>query len=295
MKGKTLRLGMLCAAALVLCLGVYFANMEEAIPTGIAGQTSNAVEGGVAVPVPMYHHVLNEGNKLLGNYAVTPAELEKDLQWIQENGYTTVLPSELLSYVQNGTELPEKPIMLSFDDGYENFYAYVYPLLQKYQAKAVVSVIGYYSDLYSNTEDKHLNYSHLTWDELKEMQESGLVEVGNHTYNLHKSDGKRKGCTKLKSESEEAYRTMLLEDVNTLQSRAEEMLGGRPILFAYPFGSVSKQTPSIIAEAGFQVTLSCEEGSNYVREGDPECLLMMKRTNRVHNADTSAFYEKLTK
>ena len=83
----------------------------------------------IALPVIMYHHIL-ESSKLLGAYVITPTELENDFKWIQKEGYTPVVVADLLAYVHNDVPLPEKPIMITFDDGYESNYVYAYPLLQ---------------------------------------------------------------------------------------------------------------------------------------------------------------------
>ena len=99
-------------------------------------------EEGVDVPVVMYHHVLEEDSSLLGDYVISRQELESDLQWLQKAGYTPVSPDQLIAYAAGEGELPQNPILLTFDDGYESFFANAYPLLQKYQMPAVVSVIG---------------------------------------------------------------------------------------------------------------------------------------------------------
>ena len=91
------------------------------------------------------------------------------------------------------------------------------------------------------------------------MQSSGVVEIANHTYDLHSSDGARLGTKQLSGESLEDYTKLLTEDLTLFQQKAEENLQSKPVLFAYPFGAVSKGEPEIIKNLGFKVTLSCEE------------------------------------
>ena len=151
----------------------------------------------------MYHSLLKDEARH-GKYVISPAEFENDLQYLKKHGYTTILMSDLIAYTQ-GKELPEKPVLLTFDDGYYNNYLYAFELAKQYQCKFVISPIGYYADQYTDTPDENAYYSHATWEELQEMAESGLVEVQNHSYNLHKSDGSRLGVKKVSGETETQY------------------------------------------------------------------------------------------
>ena len=83
--------------------------------------TVMAEDPGVRVPVIMYHAVMDDASRL-GKYVISPEELESDFKWLSENGYTAVLSEDLINYTENGAALPEKPILLTFDDGYYNNY-----------------------------------------------------------------------------------------------------------------------------------------------------------------------------
>ena len=104
----------------------------------------------VFVPIVMYHGVLDDTSRQ-GQYIITPTQLEEDLKIIKERGYTTVVMQDLLDYVDNGTPLPDKPIMLTFDDGYYNNYLYADPLLKRYGMKAVISPVCKWTEFYSDT------------------------------------------------------------------------------------------------------------------------------------------------
>ena len=84
----------------------------------------------------MYHSFVPDGTDC-NTWTLTDARFREDLQWLDDNGYTTVLPSELAA----GGPLPEKAVMLTFDDGYENNYSIAYPLLKEFDAKAVISLV----------------------------------------------------------------------------------------------------------------------------------------------------------
>lgn len=248
----------------------------------------------IALPVIMYHHIL-ESSKLLGAYVITPAELENDFKWIQKEGYTPVVVADLLNYVYHDVPLPEKPIMITFDDGYESNYVYAYPLLQKYGFKAVINIFGRCTDEFTQTDDKHINYSHITWNEIQEMAESGVIEFQNHSYNMHSNaNGHRKGIQKLYSEDAAAYRKALTGDLGRLQEEFQEHLGYAPTAFAYPFGFIEPAADSILRDMGFQATFSCEEKIHYISK-DPESLYKIKRFNRPHNMNTADFFAKIEK
>lgn len=235
-----------------------------------------------SVPIIMYHSICDDGEKA-SKFVINKGALERDLKYITDNGYTTVSSGELISYVENGTPLPEKPIMLTFDDGYFNNYCYAYPLLKKYNAKAVISIIGKYTDLYSETDEENPNYSHITWEQAREMYESGLVEIQNHSYDSHTLDKGRNGTKMKNGETETAYASYILSDLGRLQQEVEQNLGYTPLVFAYPFGSVCEEAYDILKDMGFKVTLSCEEKVNKIRRNDSECLYMMYRYLRTNN------------
>lgn len=233
---------------------------------------------GIDVPILMYHSILKNSN---GNkYIVSPSGFENDLKFLGENGYTTIVMQDLIDYVYEGKELPPKPAILTFDDGYYNNYVYIYPLLKEYNAKAVISIVGSYADLYTQQKDTNPNYAHLSWEVIREMSDSGLVEFQNHTYNFHSFDKGRKGCKKNRGESVEEYTRILTEDVGSMQEKCLEQLGSTPTTFTYPFGFVCDESFEIIKELGFKASLSCQEGINRLGR-DPDELYMLKRCIRT--------------
>lgn len=273
---------MLCAAALSVALCAAAVITVSAV----------TAEEGVEIPVVMYHSVLKDEARH-GKYVISPAEFENDLNYLKKHGYTTILMADLIAYTQGG-ELPEKPVLLTFDDGYYNNYLYAFETAKQYQSKFVISPIGFYSDKYTDTPDENAYYSHATWDELKEMADSGLVEVQNHSYNLHKSEGGRLGVKKASGETEQQYESMLTQDLLKAQEEIERHVGVRPTTFVYPFGAVSKDTPGIVKKLGFSATLSCEEKISRVTR-DPESLFYLGRYLRVSGGTSQDFFEKRMK
>lgn len=235
------------------------------------------------VPILMYHG-LSDGSIAMGDYYVSQAAFESDLKYLKENGYTTITMSELIDYVYDKTgkmALPEKPVILTFDDGFLNNHTYGTDLLKKYQMKAVISVIGSATKEMSNTLYKNKKTCAVTWEELSEMQKSGVWEVQNHTYDLHDLNKGRKGASRKAGEAEEAYEKMLKEDLSSLQTELKKTLNTVPNTFTWPYGAYTKDCRSLLKTLGFEASLSCNGGVNKIQQGDTEGLFLLKRNIRT--------------
>lgn len=278
-RAKRVLRGFLAAAA---CFLAFFCgvNAEEA-----------KVENGIFLPVIMYHSILRDSARG-GMYVVSPSTLESDMRWLDSHGYNTVLTSDLVDYIQNDIPLPEKPVMLTFDDGYYNNLTYALPLLEKYDMHAVISVVGSYTEKYSAIDDAQPAYAHLSWKDLSFLASTGRVEIGNHSYDLH-SNTARKGCKILANEGEEEYYNMLYADVGLLQSELYNKSGIRAVTFAYPFGYICDQSVPVLEELGFVCTLNCYEKPNYITK-DIGCLYDINRYNRPSGISTEVFMKKIT-
>jgi len=231
-------------------------------------------EEGIRLPILMYHALVSQ-SKYQNTYFIDPSIFENDLKYLQDNGYTTVVVADLIAYVENGTPLPEKPVMLTFDDGYYNNYMHAYSLLQKYGMKAVISPVGKLTDDYSSIQNTHEYYAYLNWDRIREMSLSGVIEIQNHTYDMHHTDGT--GSIKRRNgESDEAYNKRISDDFSLFQTRAVEIVGITPTAMVYPYGAYNETSEKIAHELGFKATFTCREGVNYITR-DPECLYRLKR------------------
>ncbi len=246
--------------------------------------------GSVQLPVIMYHSILKDEARA-GPYVLSPSALEADLDYLQHNGYETVTVSELVDFVDGKGELPEKPVLITFDDGFYNNYLYAYPLLAERDMQAVVSVIGEQTALYTENGQENAYWSYLSAGRLVEMQESGVFEIGNHSFDLH-DDSVRKGCLKKRGESLSQYRQMLAEDTRQAQTYLAESGLTPPLCYAYPYGAYSEETEGILKELGFRCTLSCEERQNIISPGDPDCLYLLGRYNRPSGMSTTTFFDK---
>lgn len=241
-----------------------------------------------ALPIIMYHSLADTEDT---PYAVSPERFEKDLIYLRQAGYTTVVMREVVDYVDGKGTLPEKPVMLTFDDGYYNNYYYAFPLLKKYGCQMVLSPIGRCIDAFSEHADTHLAYSYVTWSQLREMTRSGLVEIGNHSYDLHQNTASQQGLRKKQGETEAAYRERLCGDVGWMQQRFFAALGTAPLTLTYPFGFYSRETLPLAKDLGFRAALTCEAGTNLLT-ADPDCLYHLKRYLRPCGVSSEDFFTK---
>ena len=236
------------------------------------------------LPIIMYHNV-SKNPELLGKYTISQKELEEDIIYLKEQGYTTIVVEDLIAFTHNGISLPEKPIMLTFDDGYSNTVKYVLPLLEKYDCKAVVSIVGEYVEKSSenNYPDPYLN-----WSQVNELIDSGYVEIQNHTYSMHTLDN-RQGCRIMTDESYEEYKEAILKDVGKLQQLMKEKTGYTPKAFTYPYGFSCEECNEILRDMGFLSTITCNIGVNSLYGKNDE-LYELKRINRPTGINNVSFF-----
>ncbi len=273
---------------LTLCIGIFISAICASMAFYAVPANTNV--SGLKLPIIMYHG-LCESESRQNEYMIEPDYFEQDLKFLSENGYNTIFLSELVSHYKNGTPLPENPVIITFDDGYLNNYTYAYPLLKKYNAKAVISPIGLSADDAENEEYRSPLWSQCTWEQLKEMHDSGLVEIQNHTYNLHKLSGGARGAAAKNGEDYEEYKKRLTNDLIEENNRIKEKIGTKPCAFVYPFGAKSKDTEKIVRSLGFEAILDCENKMNYI-SGNAD-LFALHRFLRPNNVSAEEFFGEI--
>ena len=284
--GKMLRLLVIdLAVLLILRITLGLAGCFE-IPE--SRPAAAAVQDGVHLPVIMYHSI-RKGPE--SGYAVTPETLESDLAYLRSGGWESVSPDDLVRFVRDGLLLPEKPILLTFDDGFYNNLCYAVPLLEQYGFCATVNIVGEFSQELAPADPHVPAYSYLTAPDLQEMQASGHISFGNHTSRMHHR-GARMGCRIRADESEAAYRAVLRKDLADTQLFLHHAIGEEPTIFAYPYGFECPEALPVLQEMGFYITLTCYEGDNYLTS-DPACLRELRRWNRAGNQSSEVFFSKV--
>ena len=288
--GLILRLRKMHAvSALAVLLFVLFLFALRADPTR---QVLSAPETR-RLPIVMYHHVLPDLSRA-GRYVLPVRQLEEDLQYLQACGYQSVTVDDLVAFVQGTRDLPEKIVMLTFDDGYQSAEDYVLPLLEQTDMKAVLAVVGQFAQTYTDSGDTNVRYASLSWDALRRLRESGRFELQSHSYALHSNEKNgRRGLAQLQGESEESYRAMLTADLQRNQDAIQTNTGATPTALVYPYGAFSPATTQIAKDCGFLATLTCEEQVNTVTLGEPDCLYSLGRFNRPAGKGSAAFFQTL--
>ncbi len=267
---------------LVICALIF---IETSSPKSI---TTSTEHNSVKLAVIMYHGFTNSANE--STYVINAKKLEEDIIYLKEQGFSFITAKELIKFCDYGTPLPERCVMLTFDDGYLNNFLYAYPIIQKYDVKVTVSPIAYYADYHTKNSDTNPSYAHMTWPQLKEMSDSDLVDIQNHSYNMHSLQNGRKGSAKAVWESPRDYREAFLHDLFKAHKAIQDATGKEPIAYAYPFGSISFETRDLLKCCGYRVSFSCEEGFNIITR-NKDSLYMLKRFNRSNERNIASIFE----
>jgi peptidoglycan/xylan/chitin deacetylase (PgdA/CDA1 family) len=223
------------------------------------------------LPVLCYHNIHDgEGEKEL---SVCSTVLNLQLGYLKENGYNTISVQQLLQYWDNGTALPPKPVLLTFDDGYKSMAVHLYPLLQLYQAKATVFLLPGF--VHSANESSN---TYLSLTEIKNISNQ-FLEWGIHSYD-HKNYKKLTPA-------------QITEDIaKCIAWFKENNIHFVPAL-AFPFGAFQKNNPfkrvsffKAVAAAGIQVSFRLGNRINFLQKNKP---LMLQRIDIKGNETPEKF------
>lgn len=198
----------------------------------------------VHVPILLYHYVeyvQDKGDTIRISLNITPYTFEEQIKTLSDAGFTFMTNGELTQALEGKRKLPKKPIVLTFDDGFRDFYTDAYPILKKYNAKATQYVIAGFLDV---------NANHMLKSEVSEIAGDGLVEIGAHTVNHAWLRGRTKDSVKYEvSESKK-----MLEDITSL----------KVVSFAYPYGAFDKQAIDEVKKAGYNSAVSTVPGIDQI-------------------------------
>lgn len=244
----------------------------------------------VRLPMLTYHEI-SEDPALWNDFVVSPEKLRGDLEALLDSGFTPIHFSDLLAFMDGYAELPDRPVIISFDDGYKGNYDYAFKLAREIDIKFTVALVGITVGDIWQTDSSEFSFSHLTEENIKEMHRSGLVEFNNHTFDLHKNTGtySGSGINRFQDEAEEAYIIRLREDIQKNSDYIYSLLGLKPEVFVYPMGYHSSIAEELLKEMGFRATLVTSGGTNLLDDGTS----LMKRINASYAMSSGELLEAL--
>ncbi len=195
----------------------------------------------VRVPILMYHHVSDlpaNADQFRRDLTVTPDDFTTQMRYLKDKGYHTITPDQLAGALLRGDKLPPKPVMLTFDDGYDDAFTEVFSILQQFDDTGTFFVVSDFID-----EGRG---GYLTWDEAKKMAAGGMA-IEDHTRE-HKDMRKRS-------------REWLDGEIVPARDRIEAMTGSHPLYFCYPSGQYDAQAIEEVRAAGFVAAFTTNDGT----------------------------------
>lgn len=245
----------------------------------------------------MYHHVNPEGNFI----NVTPAAFEKHMGHLRDHGFNALNTEDYLSIISGKQHPPKKPIMITFDDGWLDNWIYAFPVLKKYHMKAVIfTVTSLVADKARRGRDdekavlplpvhrecqKMVDTGRarevmLSWDEMREMESSGLIDIQSHTH-THQRWDKMKYDEKTRS-------TVISRELETSKKIIQDKLDKECSSLCWPWGKYNEEDITLAQSAGYKLLFTTEKGTNSAG-ADP---WRIKRIT-IGNISTFAFRKKI--
>jgi len=286
-----IRISLLCL--LMVLAGVFSTTGQVAAQTLTAAPTPAAALSNAVAPandpaqsfrVLCYHDIRDN---LLESFktqpervAVETQELIRHFTWLQENGYHPVSLQQIVDARAGRANLPEKAVLLTFDDGYKSVYTKVFPLLKLFNFPAVIAIVGEWIETPPGAQvafgDNLLARDQFAnWDDIRAMVASGLVEVASHSHDMHKGiQANPQGNSmpaaisrtywpqKASYESDLEYAARIKSDLRRNSNLIERELHRRPRAMVWPYGSYNLATTKWAAEAGMPITMNLESGPN---------------------------------
>lgn len=192
-------------------------------------------------PILIYHYieiVKDQKDTIRKSLNIPPSVFEAQIKTLQENGYVFITPKEMDQLKNGQKEISGKPIILSFDDGYGDFYTDIFPILKKYQVKAVAYIVPGFLG----------KPNYMSWDQVREISQSNLVEIGAHSMHHPSLKDLDKGIAQY--------------EIAESKKELEQTLGMKVSSFAYPFGAFNQQAEDIVNSSGFANAMTTISGVN---------------------------------
>ena len=222
-----------------------------------------------------YHDLINTqtNNDISDAVDLSVKHFEEQLHWLKNNHYQVISVQQVFDAAAGKTHLPNKAVLLTFDDGYQSFYTFAFPLLKKYHYPATVSLVGSWME--STKDDSEPKKPLMNWLQIKELVQSGLIEIASHSYDMHKGvignpQGNLQAATVTRIYDDPM---MIYESSNDYQERIQNDLlksaelilqhaGVRPRVMVWPYGEYNDTALMAARKAGMPISMGLIDGVN---------------------------------
>ncbi len=242
-----------------------------------------------------YHDILEEEERTppFDRIGVSREHLDQHFAWLKKNSYHPISIQDLLD-ARNGVKpLPAKAVLLTFDDGYLSFYTRALPLLKKYHYPALLGVVGSWLEENGAHEGKPI----MNAAQIREVMQTGLVEVASHSHDLHHSipanpQGNQQSAVTARLysaeydeyETDEAYRKRLFEALQKSSDGLLQLIGQRPRVMVWPYGEYNAVALEAAKLNGMSITMGLNDGVNTLAD-----LNVVKRMMITDDPNTEQF------
>lgn len=195
----------------------------------------------IHIPILCYH---NFNPTIPGSMNMKPETFENQMNWLEQNGFTIIPLQDAVAYLQGKKDtLPPKSIVVTIDDGWKSVYTYLTPIIKKHHIPVTLFI-------YPQTISSGKNA--MTWDELKELQQTGLFDIQSHTYS-HPNFKQEK-----KRRSADSYQAFVESELVKPKKILDEKLNTHVTLLAWPFGIYNDALEKAAAEAGYEMAFTID-------------------------------------
>ncbi|MBT2100543.1 poly-beta-1,6-N-acetyl-D-glucosamine N-deacetylase PgaB [Enterobacter asburiae] len=216
--------------------------------------------------------------------SVRTSALNEQISWLLHNGYHAISVQDILDAHDGKKTLPPKAVLLSFDDGYSSFYTRVWPLLQAWNVPALWAPVGSWVDTPANQK---VNFGGLmtprdrfaTWDMVRELSHSPLIEIGSHTWASHygipaNPQGSREPAIANRLydkatgryETDQQFSQRIGDDVRKVTEKITQVTGKAPRAWVWPYGAASGTSLAIARQQGYRLAFTLEDGLGNVQD-----------------------------
>lgn len=231
-------------------------------------------------PVLMYHSVNPVANPSIKSLIVSPQTFQRQMRFLRDHRYNVIALETLGALIKTKSKIPRKTVAVTFDDGYKDNYTYAFPVLKKYAIPATVFIIINEVGR-SLTKELKPGDARLSWQEIREMQSSGLVDFGSHTFGAEPLVDKK---------SDVALREQIVDSRAALEQR----LGRAVSIFSYPGGLFNDKIKKMVMDAGYSYAVATTPGRRYPHD-DPFIIKRVRVSEKAANLfafwwDVSGYY-----